>query len=373
MKHPARSMSFDELHDGMEAARAAGLVSRREHPVTGRVLYCYTNRCVYENGWDDFSLLARGLIVSLADRTVVATPFPKFFNAGERGRPIPALPFEAFEKLDGSLAIIHWHDGQWRAATKGAFESPQAQWAEERLAAQDLTPLVPGATYLAEAIYPENRIVIRYDEPELVLLAAYSPDGEELSTSELVDVSAALGWRMAGRFFYPTFADLAAQAKTLPATAEGFVLRFADGTRIKVKGDEYRRIHSLISGCTPLAMWEALMAGDDMDAIRRDLPEEFLPDFDAIVGLIGGRVDELLAQIEATAASVAHLSDKELGLSLKEQPEDIRSFLFPYRKNGGKIDGRTREALFRSIRPTRNELPGYVPSYAMNRVMDEAA
>lgn len=371
--HPARMMPFDDLMAGMDSVCEAGMASRRDDPATGRALYCYTNRCVYENAWDEFSLLARGLILHPAEKRVVATPFPKFFNAGERGRPIPALPFEAFEKLDGSLAIIHWHDGRWRAATKGAFESPQAQWAEAHLASQDLAPLMPGTTYLAEAVYPENRIVIRYDRPELVLLAAYREDGIELTTGELSDLAEALGWRMAERFFYPSFADLAADAKALPATSEGFVLRFSDGLRIKVKGDEYRRIHSLISGCTPLSMWEAMMAGDDMEAIRRDLPEEFLPDFDAIVGIIGGKVSALTERVAAAVASAAHLTDKELGLSLSAYPEDMRPFLFPYRKAGGKLDGRSREALFRSIRPTRNELPGYVPSYAMNRVMDESA
>jgi hypothetical protein len=33
---------------------------------------------------------------------------------------------------------------------------------------------------------------------------------------------------------------------------------------------------------------------------------------------------------------------------------------------------RTRQTLFRAVRPTGNVLPGYVPSFAMNRVMDEA-
>jgi RNA ligase len=28
--------------------------------------------------------------------------------------------------------------------------------------------------------------------------------------------------------------------------------------------------------------------------------------------------------------------------------------------------------VFRTIRPTANELPGYVPSYAINRVLDES-
>jgi len=236
MQHPARTVPFAELWGGLQAARAAGLVMMREDADTGRSLWCYTTRCVYESGWDTFALLARGLVLHAGTQQVVATPFPKFFNLGERGQVIPELPFEVFEKLDGSLVIIHFHSGRWRAVTKGAFDSPQAIWTEERLTHQDLSALRPGTTYLSEAIYPENRIVIAYAEPALVLLAAYGEDGLELETAALQTVAIALKWRMAERYRYDSFADLVAEAHRLPASREGFVIRFTNGLRLKVKG-----------------------------------------------------------------------------------------------------------------------------------------
>ncbi len=52
--------------------------------------------------------------------------------------------------------------------------------------------------------------------------------------------------------------------------------------------------------------------------------------------------------------------------------EDARRFVFPHRKNGDDLlTGLTRETIFRAIRPTENVLPGYEPSYAMNRVLEE--
>jgi RNA ligase len=73
------------------------------------------------------------------------------------------------------------------------------------------------------------------------------------------------------------------------------------------------------------------------------------------------------------AASVAHLSDKDVGLRLDQFPADIRSLIFPYRKQRGNLlSGRSRQMLFRLIRPTANELSGYVPSYAINRIFDES-
>jgi RNA ligase len=371
MIHPARNMPFDELHAGLEAARAAGTVVSKQCPA-GRTIYVYSARCVYESAWDRFSLMARGLILHPRGRRVLATPFPKFFNVGERGLAIPDLPFEVFEKVDGSLAIIHQFDGAWRAATKGAFDSAQAAWVETRLRAQDLSALVPGATYLAEAVYPENRIVIRYGKPELVLLAAYLEDGTEVPFDALGETADALGWRVARRHAFDSFSALVEHARGLPKTEEGFVIRFIDGLRLKLKGDEYKRIHALISRCTPLAMWEAMQAGDDLQAIRRDLPEEFWGDFDAITAMLQRRLDEVTARVAAAAAEAAHLSDKELGLRLRSLDPQVRPFIFHWRKDGGRLAGRARDGLFRTVRPTGNVLEGYAPSYAMGRVIDDA-
>jgi RNA ligase len=372
--HPARSMTFKELTEGLAEAKAARIVSEQADD-TGLRLYCYTKSAVYDRNWTPFSLMARGLILDVNAGKVVATPFPKFFNLGERGNEsIPDLPFETFEKVDGSLIIIFWHGGRWRTATKGSLRSEQAVWAQTALANADLTQLDPGTTYLAEAVYPQNRIVIRYEETGLVLLAAYREDGSELAYDDLMEVGARLGWRVATRHAYSSVSDLIAHTSTLPATEEGFVIRFADGQRLKVKGEEYRRIHALISRCTPLAMWDAMLAGDDMANIRRDLPEEFWTDFDAITGILHQQLTGLISRVQDEARAVAHLSDKDVGLRLAEFPEPVRGLIFPYRKNGGDLlSGRTRQALFKTIRPNGNELEGYVPSYAMTRVADEAA
>jgi RNA ligase len=319
-------------------------------------------------------MAARGLILDPSARRIVATPFPKFFNAGERGQPIPDLPFETFEKLDGSLIIVFHHRGAWRAATKGAFDSAQAIWAQPRLDAADLSALVPGTTYLAEATYLENRIVVRYEQPALVLLAAYGEDGTELPFDDIAAAAERLGWPAAPRHAFASVSDLLSQAKALPRTREGFVMRFSNGLRLKVKGDEYKRIHALISRITPLAMWEAMAADDDMETIRRDLPEEFRDDFDRIVALLGASLAALADRVATLAATLDGLADKEVGLRLGGIEADLRPFIFAYRKQGGNLmDGRSRQALFRAIRPTGNTLPGYVPSYAIGRALDEAS
>jgi RNA ligase len=371
--HIAHQMSFDELLAGLREARAQRLVYERGGP-TGLAQFIYTDRCVYEGAWTPITMAARGLILDTSARAIVGTPFPKFFNLGERGEQVPDLPFETMEKLDGSLIIIFHHDGRWHTATKGAFDSSQAQWARNFLKRHDLGALKPGTTYLAEAIYPENKIVVRYDESGLVLLAAYDEHGVEIPYAAVEAVGTALGWRTLRRYAFTSISDLLTHAETLPRTEEGFVIRFENGHRLKIKGNEYRRIHALISRVTPLALWEAMAAGDDLETIRRELPEEFWNDFDAIRSLLGASRDALLEKTARVAGTVKELSDKDIGLRLSSFDDDVRSFIFPYRKTGGDpmSSDRFRASLFRALRPTGNVLSGYVPSYAMTRMMEES-
>jgi RNA ligase len=370
--HPARQIGFDDLLAGLKKAQEMRLVHEHGGP-EGLRLYVYTSRCVYDGAWDFFTTMARGLILDPAAKRVIATPFPKFFNAGERGQPIPALPFETFEKLDGSLIIIFHHMGRWMAATKGAFQSEQAKWAQIRLDEADLSGLIPGTTYLAEATYPENRIVVRYDEPALVLLAAYAEDGIEQSYDAIRETAERPGWRVAERHAFVSVTDLLTHASELPRTREGFVMRFSDGLRLKVKGSEYRRIHALISGVTPLALWEAMAAGDNLEAIRRELPEEVWDDFDQIITLLSQSADSIVERVATLARGLEGMSNKDLGLTLANIDPALRPYIFTYRKRPESLlEGPTRQTLFRAIRPLGNVLPGYVPSFAMSRVMEES-
>lgn len=319
---------------------------------------------------------ARGLVVDRAAGRVVATPFPKFFNYGERGGlDLPDEPFDAFEKVDGSLGVAFHDAGRWRVATKGAFSAAQSTWAEAWLAARDAAGLVPGATYLFEIVYAANRIVVRYDAEALVLLGAYDANGVEPAWAEVEAAAARLGTRACRRVPFASVAQIVEAARLLDVSAEGFVARFASGLRVKVKGAEYLRIHRLLTRVTPLGLWEAMHAAADLDAMRRDVPEEFWPDFDRIRVLLAARFDALVAEVDATVARHAAEDDKTLGVQLATLPESVRRHVFAARRDGPDWHRRprAREALLRQLRPRNDELPGYVPSEAARRVEEDGA
>lgn len=371
-QHLARQLDFETLLSGLEEARAEQAIYCRGHvDLPGLLIWNYTNKCVYDKMWTPISKHARGLILDMERREVVATPFPKFFNVAEvgQGNALPDMPFEVFEKLDGSLIILFYHRGEWHASTRGALGTSQAQWAQRFLAEHDLSALDPSATYLCEAIYPENRIVIEYAESGLVLLSGYDRDGFEFSADHIGRLAEGLGWRAAKRFSFASPDELFASALELPETEEGYILRFEDGYRLKLKGSAYCRVHALISRITPLAIWELMQAGDDLGEIRKQIPEEFWTDFDEIERLIGEKIDARITKVMEHKFRMADWSDKEVGLELRNLPKDVQGLIFLARNSDTSLldDPRAKRALFRDARPTLNKLEGYQPSYALAR------
>ncbi len=117
-----------------------------------------------------------------------------------------------------------------------------------------------------------------------------------------------------------------------------------------------------------------MAAGGDVAEMRRDLPEEFWADFDAIHRILQTRFIRLAASVCHAAQDADGLSDKELGLRLSDVPEAIRPFVFPFRKaTTDEARSKLRVAMLRTLRPTGNVLDGYVPSFAMDRALSEAA
>lgn len=401
MKHPALIENFNELYKNLLILRDQGLVYERKHPGLGLYeqlrLYNYSDECTYSKAWNKYTMMARGLILDIVECRMVSLPFMKFFNYQElvnnpsRESVLPDTPFEVFEKLDGSLIIIYWYNGRWNAATRGSFESDQALWAQALLDEPSFPSrsLYRRATYLCEAIYPENKIVVNYDTSYhgLTLLGGYydSPTGSgEYDYEELVRIGSSVGWRVAERYGHDSISSLLDIAGRLGSGAEGFVLRFYDGFRVKIKGDEYCRIHRMVSRLTPIAIWEVMLESGDSGilAYRKELPEEFWTDFDSIVFLLSKSMKDIIEVISAFATRYACLSDKELGLFLQTDrkldpsvrviPEVAAKFLFPYRKGGmSELGGKSLRSLFEEIRPTANKLEGYIPGKGLNRVQEE--
>jgi RNA ligase len=362
------SLSFAEFVTELDKRVETGALRRVPAPDKPHLaIYNYTDRCTYERLWDDFTVAARGLVVDTIKQRVIARPFKKFFNLGEPGHTLADLPTgspEAHEKLDGSLGICFFDGEGWQINTRGSWTSEQARWATQHLTRYfDVDTLVRGSTYLFEIVYPENQIVVRYDYEGLVLLGIVDTEtGEEASRHEAEVAAAHLGCRVARLDPRPYTEILDSD----DANAEGFVLRYPDGYRVKIKFPSYLRRHRLASRVAPLGVWDVLAAGRDIDSFQRELPEELLVDFNVIFDLLYDGFRLILERNIDLHEQTKGLTDKEV--AALDLPGLDKSDLFLRRRLGKRWWIASSTKIWRRLRPTGNVLAGYTPGDRLRRV-----
>lgn len=249
-----------------------GLVVKQDHPTLPLSIYNYSRTCQYDKLWDDITLQCRGLVLD-GENNVIAKPFPKFFNMEELSdSEIPNESFEAFEKMDGSLGICFYYESEWHIATRGSFTSEQAIRGRELLNKYNYkNGLISGYTYLFEIIYPENRIVVNYGDYEgLVVLAAYHNEtGREVSIDEMDNE----GFDVVKK--YDGVNDFTKLKGIISNDDEGYVIRFKSGMRMKIKGDEYVRLHRILTNFSTTDIWELLKTKGNLNEFLERVPDEF--------------------------------------------------------------------------------------------------
>ena len=250
---------------------ANGYIIKNKHPKADLWIYNYSQKTQYERFWNEYTLLCRELILDKSYK-LVAKGLSKFFNIEEVGyENIPKTSYEVFEKMDGSLGILYWLNNKPFIATRSSFNSEQSIVANKLLKtkyANIIANLDKNNTYVFEIIYPSNRIVVDYGaEEKLVLLAIVN--NTTLKEEKLVDVGFSLPKTFKGTSI-ENLKDLDWQ------NSEGFVIRFANEYRVKIKFENYIALHKIVTQISTLTIWEELQKGNGLtEEWLNNVPDEF--------------------------------------------------------------------------------------------------
>lgn len=281
-------MRLGNLLDMQELANhiVTGHIYFRRHPSLPLAILNYTNECMFNNYWPDVVQKCRGLVINTTewdrgnppDSDVVSRPYHKFFNLNQQSQPetlevnLPKVEPSVTEKMDGWFGI-QWQCGeQYGVASRGSFDSIGARFATQKL--QKLVKygaveeFPKGYTPIYEIIAKDCKIVVDYPFEGLVLLGCVNNmTGEELPYDELQAVWAKIAgysadnrpWIRLVKAHRMSVDDCLTSPKT---NFEGFVLSYPrPGTwpiKVKVKLEDYKRLHKLITGITPQQIWRAL-------------------------------------------------------------------------------------------------------------------
>jgi RNA ligase len=282
-------MNLETLHRYYED----GLLYKQTHPTLPLTIWNYTEKVQYEGLWDEITLQCRGLITEDTTGTILVRPFRKFFNyeevVGKDMIPTKGDYVYVQEKMDGSLGILFNYEDQWIMATRGSFASEQAIKGLEIVKSKYfLGSWAKEYAYLVEIIYPENRIVVDYGEEKVTFLSVvlneswkWKPtDDTELhwTTAKMILHANGVKDNLVKTEQHFSFSDELYKSlkEKNESNKEGFVLRFQPGNfRMKIKFEEYVRLHKVMTNLSTTAVWEVLSNGGNMDDLLKDVPDEF--------------------------------------------------------------------------------------------------
>lgn len=271
-----------------------GYISVNKHPECDLYIYNYTKKASVEHVWNEATEFCRGVICD-KDYNIAARSFKKFYNYEElhnnNNVEIPNLPFKVYEKLDGSLGILYYVNNEPFIATRGSFNSEQAIHATNILHskyANKLNLLDRSKTYLFEIIIPhgpESNLVVNYgDTDDLFLLAVIDVEsGEESDISNYKYIFNVVQQ-------YENVKDyLQLRDNSNGENREGFVIKFSNGFRMKLKFAEYFKAHVAKSYLNFKSIFESI-ENNTIESLRKsiesNLSEESVIYFDSIVNEI---------------------------------------------------------------------------------------
>lgn len=277
------------------------------------------------------------------DGRILARPLHKFMNIGQTADTQPdkidfGQPHTIMDKLDGSMIHPAIVDGEVVFMTRMG-RTDVARKAERHLTKQLAAGLrgidAFGVTPIFEWTAPDNRIVVRYEESQLTLLAARNKHDGRYADAELLKIFAAdLGLPVV-RTHNPRHtnaADFLAFARSLQG-AEGFVVRFDNGLWVKAKADDYVLKHRAKDSVTQEKNILALILAGGLDDVLPLLDAEdakVATDYAAAVEAgIGAQADKVAAIVAAND----NLPQKEFALTVVPSlPPALRPVAFMARR-----------------------------------------
>ena len=250
----------------------------------------YTKKVFYKGLWNEYLEECRGTIVDKYFN-VIQRPFTKIYNYGvEKQAPVldDDTEITAFEKINGFMVAVTWHNDKLLVSTTGSIDSPFVDMAMEYINQVDdgmetVCEFYKDFTWLFECCHPADPHIIQ-QEPGLYLLGCRKKEEgakltvlDECSLLTYVEAFNAYPWLKvvkAPKMFSSTVGELKKMVKSV--RHEGFVFYTASGVAAKIKSPYYL-----------MAKWVARNPNtaklmDLKNDIKERIEEEFYPLVDKI-------------------------------------------------------------------------------------------
>ena len=247
-----------------------GFISQRKHPLFDLYILNYTKECQYSRTWNDVTTVCRGLMVD-AEGNIVSRPYKKFFNFEEieDKTEIPNGKFDIYEKIDGTLGISYIDpNGNVGIATRGSFDSDQAVWASKWIKGNPFETVIkdnPNYTFLFEIVIPWDKKIVNYHGEEALVLTGVikTEDASELPIENFANMGVDIAKKYEGITDWTKVREI-----YNGDNREGFVVKFANNYRVKMKYESWFRLNLIKSGLSVKRILETIINGDELSVLK---------------------------------------------------------------------------------------------------------
>lgn len=228
----------------------------------------------------------RGMIFDM-NGFLISRPLHKFFNVNEKEETqVHNLDFTnnaVYEKMDGSMIRPIYLDGGFRLATKMGITDTSIQCENFIMSDEILYKnysefidlcMMKSRTPIFEWVSRDNRIVVSYDKPELVLLAVrHINDGSYMSYDVMNTYGESYNIPIVRRYdSFESIHEFLEIAKS-QSGFEGYVVELNNGNRVKIKTDEYVALHRMKEAVQQPRHVVALILDEKIDDVKAGLDE----------------------------------------------------------------------------------------------------
>ncbi|NEO15292.1 MULTISPECIES: RNA ligase [unclassified Moorena] len=242
------------------------------------------------------------------------------------------LTTRVYEKLDGSLMVLYFYQGEWRVQSSGTavrvasalpngiaeikgFDLTFAElfWKVWHSAGYQF-PQKTAYCFMFELMTPYNRIVVRHNREQLILHGARNIQTlqEELPSKW----EGKYGWKIVKTYPLTTLPLIIKATEALdPMISEGYIVCDHRFNRLKVKSAKYIEISSAKSGFSTRSILEIILTNEG---------EEFLtyyPKWLELFNQIKANYDALVREIETSYEQYKDIPlQKDFALAVKHLP-----------------------------------------------------
>lgn len=266
------------------------------------------------NADNGFFLECRSVVINLEKEEIVIAPFRKFRNLNEcpendikvvTEEIKNAKSVEITNKLDGSMQCVHWYDGKIFMTGSQALSLEKSWRLADGFKMLDgrnkcMALNNPNLTFIYEYISLADAHVVKYTKEQEGLYLIGIRDvttGKQFPYKKVQEYATRYGVPMT-EIYDKSFSEIIEEVKTIKSEEqEGFVVNI-DGHMIKVKGDDYIKIHRVLSQISSINLIIESVAENKVDDLIGKVPEAYRERVRIIERIVHNYIKEVDAEVQ---------------------------------------------------------------------------